>query len=383
MINPYVTHSTGGVQRQIFLQSRGLSDLKHTVYILQRHDPLLVGEKMNRWNKAKFLQTPAFIEFLPESLGKLFFILFGFLLLWRHRKKIDVVHAHQLSSPTLIGGLAKFALGMPLIAKATAGGSWGEIRELSKGPLFRIRRIFFKKIDKLIALTEAMKTEATKWLPIPSDRMILLPNGVDIPLEISAMKLEEQFRILYCGRLSNEKRIDLILKAADRLSSIGKICVDLVGPRFQLRDATPELQRIADQIGDHIEIHFHGDQNDPAFFYKNANVFVLPSQSEGMSNSLLEAMAFGLCCVVSDTSENKVLIEHNVSGLTFELDQLDSLVDRLTTIYKDQKETRGAMSRSLGVKAREKVLHSYSSQMIARCLQDLYQNCLTETAPPS
>ena len=82
------------------------------------------------------------------------------------------------------------------------------------------------------------------------------------------------------------------------------------------------------------KVFFHG-MTDPALFYKNADAYILPSRFEGFSNSLIEALSFGLPCIVSDCpSANREVIKENFNGIFF--DNLDSedLASKIENCYE-------------------------------------------------
>jgi glycosyltransferase involved in cell wall biosynthesis len=102
-------------------------------------------------------------------------------------------------------------------------------------------------------------------------------------------------------------------------------------------------------------VHFLGPQKDAKAFLLSADIFVMPSLSEGMSVALLEAMAAGCAVCASDIPANRELIEHETTGLLFESGDEKTLARCLDRLIAD-----GALRNSLGEKARAKVLEDYS-----------------------
>jgi len=384
MIAPIITHSSGGMQKQLLLQSRQLSALGAHVSLLQQRDAGLENdlEKARTWAHVTILSTPS-LPWMSERLRGVAFILFGFMKMWIHRGRVDVLHAHQLYSPTLLAALGKWLLKIPVVVKMTASGVLGEARELQRLPFLPIRKMAFKKVDRLIVLTGEMRDEAA-GLGFSPSQILELPNGVVVPpagvtAPEAPLASNEPFRLVYCGRLSTEKSIDTLIEAADLLARTTPVPIrlDIVGAPFAPRDPSPELHRLAEGCRDRVQVVFHGHQEDVTSFYKASPVFVLPSQSEGMSNALLEAMALGLCCVVSDIAPNRVLVEHGVSGLLFKQGDSASLADALGRILRCRLEG-GALCARLMAGAREKVASRYSAEVIGKRILDLYHQVLPQ-----
>jgi len=85
---------------------------------------------------------------------------------------------------------------------------------------------------------------------------------------------------------------------------------------------------------------------------EGASVFVLPSYSEGLSNALLQAMAAGLPCIVSDIEENREVIHRGVNGLLFPVGDSKALAETLIQVLTDKE-----LASKLGLMARESVKH--------------------------
>jgi glycosyltransferase involved in cell wall biosynthesis len=383
MVAPIVTHATGGLQRQIWLQSRKLSQLGYRVFILQRVDTEF-SQKSSQWSHAEFLNTPnPFPNWrkdaeLGHRLRGLSFVIVGFWRVFQHRREISVIHAHQLFSASVIGALAKKLLGTKVVVKVTASGALGELRELRRLPFYGLRKYAFRHIDQVIVLTEEMRAEMLE-LGFPDSFIRLIPNSVEVPNQtrkmggISFKEGQESLNILYCGRLSREKSLDTLLKAGAKLVERGFPCsIDLVGGTYGGRDTTEELKELSRQLGPGLKVIFHGSQKEVARFYLSADAFVLPSVSEGMSNALLEALSYGIPCVTSDIFPNRAIIEHDSNGLLFKQGDANDLCVQLERLARDLK-SRGELSYRLGSAAKKTVERRFSVDSIGRQLNELYR----------
>ena len=373
MISPLVTHSTGGVQRQLLLQSRELALRGYRVYVLQRKDARLAADEdlARKWSHVTFLQTPNLMAGWPGSLAIRLrgaaFVFFGTLLVARHRRNFGVLHGHQLYSPAIVGALGKLLTGLPLVMKVTASGELGERGELGRLPFSRARRWAFRRIDRLITLTDTMRREMIEF-GFPASVVTELPNSVEIPEAAAApLASDGPARVLYCGRLSTEKSLETLLEAAARLTEQGTpVRVDLVGAGDPVRNAETELRRLAEGLD--ADVRFHGDQDDVASFYQEADVFVLPSVSEGMSNALLEAMSYGLVALVSDIPENRSVIRDGEDGLLFRQGDAEDLAGRLASLLAGGRSLSDRLARN----ARATVQRRFSVEAVVDRLEALY-----------
>jgi glycosyltransferase involved in cell wall biosynthesis len=98
------------------------------------------------------------------------------------------------------------------------------------------------------------------------------------------------------------------------------------------------------------------------------DVFVLPSVSEGMSNTVLEAMSSGLPVIATSVGGNPELIEDQVSGRLFQSGDLSKLAEYLLNLAKDQQ-----IQRALGAMARARILGSYRLDSMLDRYRNLYQ----------
>lgn len=117
--------------------------------------------------------------------------------------------------------------------------------------------------------------------------------------------------VIWVGRLAPIKRVDLLLRALALVAqAIPVVKTTIVGDG----DLRRPLERLARELGIDRNVSFVGHRVDVGSWLSRAKVFVLTSDSEGLSLALMEAMSCGLPAVVSDVGELSWLVEHGVNG---------------------------------------------------------------------
>lgn len=209
------------------------------------------------------------------------------------------------------------------------------------------------KADGLIVLSEGVRRYFTETY---GREAVFIPNGVDakeaLPASVIMEKwnLEKDSYILYLGRLVPEKRPELLIEAFKALDTNKRLVIaggssDTSAYEKGLRAAAQGDNRIV----------FTGFVNGEPLeeLYSNCYAYVLPSDVEGMPMSLLEAMAYGCCCVTSDIPECADVLAGN--GVTFDKGSADSLQSALKALLSE-----GDRAAALGAAAKAHVENTYN-----------------------
>jgi glycosyltransferase involved in cell wall biosynthesis len=185
-------------------------------------------------------------------------------------------------------------------------------------------------------------------VPFSPRKTALVPNGVPqvngaAPLNgatqaTNGLDPESPF-ILFVGRLAPEKRIDLLIEAFKSIESRARLLI--VGPSSHCDRYEARLHDLA--RGDR-RIVFAGpaDFDRVRELYRKCLAVVLPSQHEGCSNVLLEALAYGCCIVTSDIPANRDVVQD--AALFFKSGDADSLADALCEVLRDEAAVGRARS---------------------------------------
>ena len=198
----------------------------------------------------------------------------------------------------------------------------------------------------VIATTPDLAARASRL----ARRVELIPNGVDTARfrPPPTPPVNKPRRILYVGRLSAEKNLEALITAVGYLGGDATSVLVGAGP---LRD---HLESQARRVGVAVEFPGVVDQRQLPDVYGTADVFVLASFTEGHPKVLLEAMACGVPCVVSDCVGNRSLVTDGRTGLLFDPHDARQLADCLDRLIKDP-----ALARRLADTARAEVVTRY------------------------
>ncbi len=215
-----------------------------------------------------------------------------------------------------------------------------------------VGKFTFETADRILCYTETDKQRLEKR-GIDTE-VSVVPNGIDCSWFTPSAD-EPDDRLLFVGRLKEGKGPQYLLEAFGELANdYPAYSVELVGDG-PLRD---DLEGQAEALGIADQVTFRGEvPNDelPAL-YADSRAFVLPSRSEGLPRTVLEAMACGRPVVTSDLPQLRPLVED--VGYTFETGSVEGLADALETVL-DADDDRLA---AYGTRARKRVETSYSWQ---------------------
>ncbi len=161
-----------------------------------------------------------------------------------------------------------------------------------------------------------------------------IPNGISRPVikEVKEIKekysLEKDSYILFLARLVPEKGLHYLIEAFTNIQTDKKLVI--AGGSSHSYEYMKKIQKMAAQDNRIIMTNFvQGRVLEE--LYSNAYLFVLPSDVEGMALSLLEAMSYGNCCLVSDIRENTEVVEDK--AVTFQKGNVEDLKKKLEYLF--------------------------------------------------
>lgn len=358
----------GGGERQLASLAPLLQDRGVEVSILTRRYPGMAPREMVNGIPVYRLPIPG-----SKPVRALSFTLSALLLL--RKLKPDLIHAHELLSPTTTAMFGKWLWNTPILTTVLGGGELGDVSKVQRGKVgnFRAAQIA-RNVDAFIVLSQEIDNELA-LIGVPPERRHFIPNGVDAsvyrplsPAQKSDLRarlgLPEGPALVYTGRFEPEKRVNNLVQVWPQIKAqYPDASLILVGDGSQ----RPLLEEMAAE-----GVHFAGRVDNVIPYLQAADVFVLPSAREGLSNSLIEAMATGLAAVVTSVGGALDVIEDGVNGFLVAPDDLEGLQSALVQVL-----SRPELRASAGAAARRTIEEQYALAVAADQIRALYDNLLS------
>lgn len=311
---------SGGAELQCLTISRELVKRGHRVVVLtsRREQQTSKFEVIDGVEVIRFKvrRSPNFLG--KHMLGSFVWALQTLFWVTKHRRKVAIIHCHQAKFNAFVGLLASRVSRVALVVKAGNSGKGFDLRSLRRkwpfGPLFA--RALVNSEAHFVAISRSIACDFTD-VGVRPQRVVLIRNGVEIPeLGNNCNRGEDlgsdPIRLIYLGRLASPKAVQELLSGVALMHKRDqcKIKLDLVGDGADRE----KLERfVVDNLLGNI-VRFIGFSSNPSSALEQADVMVLPSYSEGLSNSLLEGMARGKPPIASELSGTKDLISHGKNG---------------------------------------------------------------------
>jgi len=373
--------STGGVQSISLRLMNELNKRGAKTFVCARN--YLNRQTDEQINETRIYRAPTFRRF-PTVLNSASYLFYGLLWLIRHRKQYDVIHCQQIFAPAMLGLLARKILRKPVLIGVHRSGDLGEVADLRKAPFRSLRLRQVRNADCWTVLSEEMREELES-VGIAPEKIKFVPNSVVIPSEVAyapgvknvyRAKLDLPYEkiVVFSGRLSAEKNLDVLVKSwAKVYQQNPQAHLLILGKGGGFPDVESEVKALCSELGLDKTIHFLGFKSNPIEYLLAADVFVLPTSTEGMSVALIEAMAAGSAIITTDISANQYLCQNEANSLLVAPGDVDRLAESLTRILNEPN-----LLEQLGRAAREKACQDLSVEVMTNRYLSLYLNLVEE-----
>lgn len=284
------------------------------------------------------------------------------LVFWMRKEKIQIVHTH-LWGANAWGRTSAFLSGVPVrIATEHGLQEW-------RGTLHRlIDKMLVPLTHCILFVAETVREEFCQKIGVKREKCLVIPNGVDTNRFSPPQKHLHKKVALAVGRLSPEKRYDLLLKIWKEPNVFQSGAHLLIVGRGKEKET---LLRLKEAL--HLDGRVQLIEESPAIEekYREADLFVQSSSREALSLALLEAMATALPVVVSSVGDHPKVIEDGKNGFLVSVGDVKTFSEKILFLLEHPKE-----AEEIGKAARETVLSRYSKEKMIQDTEKLYEGLL-------
>lgn len=355
----------GGVEIVVDELSQRMVKLGHQVDAYNRSGYHVSGREFDE-KRGKYYKGIRIFTIPTFSNSKLNAIVYAVLATVRALfGRYDVIHFHA-EGPCIMLWLPKL---FGIRVAATIHGldwqrsKWGNFASyiLKTG-----EKVAAKQADEVIVLSKNMRQY---FLETYGRETVFIPNAINRPQKVEAREITEKFGllgndyILFLARLVPEKGLHYLIEAFGGIKTEKKLVI--AGGASHSQEYTEQIREMA---GRDERVLMTGFVQGRVLqeLYSNAYLFVLPSDVEGMALSLLEAMSYGNCCLVSDIPENMEVVEDH--AVYFRKSDTNDLKEKLEMLLKEEHRVE-----SLKNTAADYICEKYHWDKVVKETLELYR----------
>jgi len=289
-----------------------------------------------------------------------------FLIANEHR--FDAIHVHITHLMAASAGFARSRINIPIITKVSGFYEFeGGVLDASVRfkPLNYLIRQGLKKVDYVQTISGQTRDKLLN-AGFEQKQIRFVPNGIDTRLVPVDRPCNDAVRIGYCGRLREVKGVHVLLEGFAGLKALYRhdnLELVIAGSGETLQ----ALHRQAESLGIQNDIQWLGLIEDTIAFFHSIDIYVQPSFSEGLPNSVMEAMVTQRPVVVSDIGGNTDLVDNEKSGLVFTAGDAEALTQQLARLINEPE-----LKKQIALEGRKKIVDRYSVDSVTQQLAELY-----------
>jgi sugar transferase (PEP-CTERM/EpsH1 system associated) len=262
------------------------------------------------------------------------------------RERPDIVHTHGWG--TLCEG--SIAARVARVAKVVHG-EHGTLETRFRN--IAVQRFVWRRVNRVLSVSERLAERMARVVNFPKERIQTIRNGVDLDRFLSGNRSatrallnvqDDELLVLAIGRLVGVKNHRMLIDSIPRLRALGVRGRLIIAGDGPLR---ADLERQARALGIASSVQLLGTRDDLPDLLAACDIFVLSSLSEGMSNTVLEAMSAGRPVVATDVGGNAELVVDQETGVLVRTDDPELMTLAMFQLARDRgrREQMGAAGR--------------------------------------
>jgi len=237
-------------------------------------------------------------------------------------------------------------------------------------------RLMASMPDAVFAVSELVRQHSIDVDHIAPERVQTIYNGLDL----DDWKITEKntspssaLRIATIGNIRRVKGHDVFIKAAAMVAAHSPEARFCIAGEVLEESYFLELQTMVHDLKLSDRFEFSGGVTNLQEYLADAEIFVLPSRSEGFSNAIIEAMAAGLPVVATDVGGNAEAVQDGISGFIVPPEDATALAKAMIDLLSNP-----AQARTMGLKGRERVAEQFTTDAMMRKIASAYRGLLSD-----
>ena len=229
--------------------------------------------------------------------------------------------------------------------------------------------------DAVFAVSEQVRRHSIEVDRVPAARVLTIYNGLDLAHWNAASKAAAGAGrvVTTTGNIRRVKGHDVFIRAAATLAPrFPDVTFSIAGDVLE-PDYFAELEALIRDLNLSDRFHFAGGVSDLRLHLAVAEIFVLPSRSEGFSNAIIEAMAASLPVVATHVGGNAEAVQAGVTGLIVPPDDPTALAAAIATLLADP-----AQALSMGAAGKARAAHHFTVEAMMKQITSTYANLLSK-----
>jgi len=360
---------SGGVEKHVEALAIRMAKMGHEVFVYARNN--YTDKNLNNYKGVKLVHLPSISTKYLDAISHTFLATMHALF-----QDYDVIHYHAIG-PTSLSWIIKLlkrktALIATFHCQDYYHQKWGRMAQYY---LHLGEYVTCKVPNKTIVVSKVLRDFA--WNKYKTNG-VFIPNGAAINYRpetnlLNQWNLRDKRYILFVGRLIKHKGIHYLIEAFKRMEDTNRLPNNfklvIVGDGFHTDEYVKYLHTISEGRDNII---FTGSQSGETLeqLFSHAYLYVQPSESEGLSIAVLEAMGYGIPPLVSNIKENLEAVGN--AGFSFETKDVEDLKNKLANLLNRPTELEHTGKRS-----RERAEREYSWDSIVKKIIDVYQEILS------
>lgn len=288
---------------------------------------------------------------------------------WLKALQLDCLHTH------LYGPITAFAPMARLVGLAHVG-TLHDIYMIEEAP-WRIRMIQLARLmgTRLVAVSRQMQGFYTDRGNFRGDSVRYIPNfsapnnqlGERSHVRAELSLAPDDIAVMSVGRLVALKRFHILLEALAQLPAGSGVKVIIIGDGPERN----RLEELMNTLGLEGRATLLGERKDVPRLLAGADLFTLTSETEGMSKSILEALAAGLGVIATDVGGNSDLVVDGQNGYLLKGDLVNDLAAKLGSLAED-----ASLRESLGMASRQRLEREFSEDRFLKAHLEVYHQAM-------